>query len=79
MLKVVFNNIITEENKYIYFFFFFLSAVLSYTMLYNLLNFPCGVVPVSTVTADDEEDLKHFRGIYQDTTDKFFKQVVQTF
>ncbi|XP_037530668.1 fatty-acid amide hydrolase 1 [Nematolebias whitei] len=53
-----------------------ISTVLSYTMLYNLLNFPCGVVPVSTVTADDEEELKHYRGIYQDTSDKFFKQAV---
>ncbi|XP_017262781.1 fatty-acid amide hydrolase 1 [Kryptolebias marmoratus] len=53
-----------------------LSSLLSYTVLYNLLNFPCGVVPVSTVTADDEEELKHFRGLYQDRWDKLFKQAV---
>uniref|UniRef100_A0A3Q0S6Z1 Fatty-acid amide hydrolase 1 n=1 Tax=Amphilophus citrinellus TaxID=61819 RepID=A0A3Q0S6Z1_AMPCI len=28
-------------------------------ILYNLLNFPVGVVPVSTVTAEDEEELNH--------------------
>lgn len=44
-------------------------------MLYNLLNFPAGVVPVSTVTAEDEEELKHSKGIYQDQWEKFFKQV----
>ncbi|XP_030583477.1 vitamin D3 hydroxylase-associated protein-like [Archocentrus centrarchus] len=31
----------------------------SCTLLYNLLNFPVGVVPVSTVTAEDEEELNH--------------------
>lgn len=62
-----------DESRY---FFLFLSALVSYTILYNLLNFPCGVVPVSTVTKDDEEELKHYRGIYQDTWDKLFKQVI---
>ncbi|XP_069551158.1 fatty-acid amide hydrolase 1 isoform X1 [Brachyistius frenatus] len=53
-----------------------IATVLSYTALYNLLTFPAGVVPVSTVTAEDEEELKHFKGIYQDTCDKLFKQAV---
>ncbi|TKS74523.1 Fatty-acid amide hydrolase 1 [Collichthys lucidus] len=53
-----------------------LTSAVSYTMLYNLLNFPAGVVPVSTVTAEDEEELKHFKGIYQDQWEKFFKQAV---
>lgn len=44
-------------------------------ILYNLLNFPAGVVPVSTVTAEDEEKLKHYKGNYQDYWDKVFKQV----
>lgn len=44
-------------------------------MLYNLLNFPAGVVTVSTVTADDEEELRHYNGIYQDRLDKLFKEV----
>lgn len=45
-------------------------------MLYNMLSFPAGVVPVSTVTAKDEEELKHYKGHYQDHWDKLFKQVV---
>lgn len=44
-------------------------------IVYNLLNFPAGVVPVSTVTAEDEEKLKHYKGNYQDYWDKVFKQV----
>uniref|UniRef100_A0A3Q1GXV8 Fatty acid amide hydrolase n=1 Tax=Acanthochromis polyacanthus TaxID=80966 RepID=A0A3Q1GXV8_9TELE len=51
------------------------TAMLSYTWLYNLLNFPAGVVPVTTVTKEDEEELKHYQGIYQDEYDKFFKEV----
>ncbi|XP_037626276.1 vitamin D3 hydroxylase-associated protein-like [Sebastes umbrosus] len=53
-----------------------LTIVLSYTMLYNLLTFPAGVVTVSTVTAEDEEELKHFKGIHQDYWEKLFKQAV---
>ncbi|XP_074491641.1 vitamin D3 hydroxylase-associated protein-like [Sebastes fasciatus] len=53
-----------------------LSTALSYTILYNLLNFPAGTVTVSTVTAEDEEELKHFKGIHQDHWEKLFKQAV---
>ncbi|XP_030583162.1 vitamin D3 hydroxylase-associated protein-like isoform X1 [Archocentrus centrarchus] len=52
------------------------ATVLSYTMLYNLLNFPAGVVTVSTVTAEDEEELKHYKGCYQDMIDNLFKEAV---
>lgn len=48
-------------------------------MLYNLLTFPAGVVPVSTVTAEDEEELKHYKGNYQDYWDKLFKKVSDFF
>uniref|UniRef100_A0A8C4DTB0 Fatty-acid amide hydrolase 1 n=1 Tax=Dicentrarchus labrax TaxID=13489 RepID=A0A8C4DTB0_DICLA len=58
------------------FLFSVLPDVLTYMMLYNLLNFPAGVVPVSTVTAEDEEELKHYKGVYQDLMDKSFKQAV---
>lgn len=47
-------------------------------MLYNLLTFPAGVVPVSTVTAEDEEELKNYKGNFQDMWDKLFKQVSNT-
>uniref|UniRef100_A0A1A8LFP1 Fatty-acid amide hydrolase 1 n=1 Tax=Nothobranchius pienaari TaxID=704102 RepID=A0A1A8LFP1_9TELE len=53
-----------------------ISTILSYTALYNLLNFPAGVVPVSTVTADDEEELKHYKGVFQDKMDKLLKKAV---
>ncbi|XP_070687938.1 fatty-acid amide hydrolase 1 [Pempheris klunzingeri] len=52
------------------------TQVLSYTMTYNLLNFPAGVVPVSTVTTEDEEELRHYKGIYQDRWDRMFKEAV---
>ncbi|XP_073331917.1 fatty-acid amide hydrolase 1 [Pagrus major] len=53
-----------------------LTCAGSSMILYNLLNFPAGVVPVSTVTAEDEEKLKHYKGNYQDYLDKLFKQAV---
>lgn len=48
---------------------------ISYTMIYNLLNFPAGVVPVSRVTAADEENLKLYKGNFQDYMDKLLPQV----
>uniref|UniRef100_A0A669E2N7 Fatty-acid amide hydrolase 1 n=1 Tax=Oreochromis niloticus TaxID=8128 RepID=A0A669E2N7_ORENI len=53
-----------------------LATAVSCTMLYNLLKFPAGVVTVSTVTAEDEEELKHYKGCYQDSLDKFLKEAV---
>lgn len=44
-------------------------------MLYNLLNFPAGVVPVSTVTQADEEELKLYKGCCDDPWDRTLKQV----
>nr|XP_057929347.1 fatty-acid amide hydrolase 1 [Doryrhamphus excisus] len=46
------------------------------TAIYNLLNFPAGVVPVSTVTAEDEEELRHYKGLFQDQWDNLFRQAV---
>ncbi|XP_075704413.1 fatty-acid amide hydrolase 1-like [Rhinoderma darwinii] len=54
-----------------------LLAAISYTMLYSLLNFPAGVVPVGSVTAEDEEELKHYRGYSNDPWDKLFKKAVE--
>ncbi|XP_029285823.1 LOW QUALITY PROTEIN: vitamin D3 hydroxylase-associated protein-like [Cottoperca gobio] len=53
-----------------------LTCFASYTILYNLLNFPAGVVTVSTVKAEDEEELEHYKGVYGDYIDKYFKQAV---
>ncbi|XP_057286720.1 vitamin D3 hydroxylase-associated protein-like isoform X3 [Pezoporus wallicus] len=54
-----------------------LFAATSYTNLYNVLDFPAGVVPVSTVTRADEEELKHYRGHYGDPWDKRLKEAVE--
>ncbi|KAM8874130.1 fatty-acid amide hydrolase 1 isoform 2-T2 [Spinachia spinachia] len=53
-----------------------LTSALSYMALYNLLTFPAGVVPVSTVTAGDEEELGRYEGHHQDYWDRLFKQAV---
>ncbi|XP_052331247.1 fatty-acid amide hydrolase 1-like [Oncorhynchus keta] len=53
-----------------------LTSTLTYTIIYNLLNFPAGVVPVSTVTAEDEEELRHYEGNYGDLWDKLYKKAV---
>ncbi|XP_030350495.1 vitamin D3 hydroxylase-associated protein-like isoform X2 [Strigops habroptila] len=43
----------------------------------KLFDFPAGVVPVSTVTRADEEELKHYRGHYGDPWDKRLKEAVE--
>ncbi|XP_053098477.1 vitamin D3 hydroxylase-associated protein-like isoform X5 [Hemicordylus capensis] len=53
-----------------------LLAAVSSTMLYNVLNFPAGVVPVTTVTEADEEELGQYRGHYGDPWDKKLKEAV---
>ncbi|NXI05981.1 FAAH1 hydrolase, partial [Pachycephala philippinensis] len=53
-----------------------LLTAISSTMLYNLLNFPAGVVPVSTVTEADEEELKLYQGCCDDPWDRMLKQAV---
>ncbi|NXG42322.1 FAAH1 hydrolase, partial [Psilopogon haemacephalus] len=53
-----------------------LLTAISSTMLYNVLNFPAGVVPVSTVTEADEEELKLYRGCCDDPWDHMLKQAV---
>ncbi|XP_054428146.1 fatty-acid amide hydrolase 1 [Pteronotus mesoamericanus] len=46
------------------------SGAVSYTMLYNCLDFPAGVVPVTTVTTEDEAQMEHYRGYFGDIWDK---------
>ncbi|NXO92272.1 FAAH1 hydrolase, partial [Certhia brachydactyla] len=53
-----------------------LLTAISSTMLYNVLNFPAGVVPVSTVTKADEEELKFYKGCCDDPWDRTLKQAV---
>ncbi|GAB0193125.1 vitamin D3 hydroxylase-associated protein-like [Grus japonensis] len=53
-----------------------LLTAISSTMLYNVLNFPAGVVRVSTVTEADEEELKLYQGCCDDPWDRMLKQAV---
>lgn len=54
-----------------------LIACASYTMLYNMLQFPAGVVPVGSVSAEDEAALRHYTGYHNDFWDKLFKKAVE--
>ncbi|OCT82706.1 fatty acid amide hydrolase, gene 1 S homeolog isoform X1 [Xenopus laevis] len=47
-----------------------LFAGFCFTMLFNILNFPAGVLPVNIVTPEDEEELKNYKGYYNDLWDK---------
>ncbi|XP_074893132.1 fatty-acid amide hydrolase 1-like [Buteo buteo] len=47
-----------------------LSVAISYTVLYNALDFPAGVVPVTMVTDEDEEELKGYQGYFRDWWDR---------
>ncbi|XP_034270894.1 fatty-acid amide hydrolase 1 [Pantherophis guttatus] len=53
-----------------------LFAATSYTNLYNVLNFPAGVVPVTIASQADEEELKQYEGHYADPWDKRLKEAV---
>ncbi|KAG9460885.1 hypothetical protein GDO78_018936 [Eleutherodactylus coqui] len=43
-------------------------------MLYNLVDFPAGVLPVSVVTREDEDALKRYEGHHKDPWDKLLKK-----
>ncbi|XP_069088849.1 vitamin D3 hydroxylase-associated protein-like isoform X2 [Pleurodeles waltl] len=47
------------------------------THLFNVLNFPAGVVPVTIVIEDDEEQLKQYKGHYNDHWDNLLKQAAR--
>ncbi|ELR57473.1 Fatty-acid amide hydrolase 1 [Bos mutus] len=46
------------------------TGAVSYTLLYNCLDFPAGVVPVTMVTAEDEAQLQFYKGYFGDIWDK---------
>lgn len=50
-------------------------GAISYTVLYNCLDFPAGVVPVTTVTAEDDAQMEHYRGYFGDIWDIILKKV----
>lgn len=53
----------------------FSSGAISYTVLYNCLDFPAGVVPVTTVTAEDDAQIEHYKGYFGDIWDNILKKV----
>ncbi|KAM3909912.1 LOW QUALITY PROTEIN: fatty-acid amide hydrolase 1-like, partial [Leptodactylus fuscus] len=53
-----------------------LTSAVSYAILYNLVDFPAGVLPVTTVSNDDEEALKKYEGHHKDFWDKLLKKAV---
>ncbi|XP_069795035.1 fatty-acid amide hydrolase 1-like isoform X4 [Narcine bancroftii] len=53
-----------------------LSVASSYMVIFNLLNFPAGVVPVTHVTEEDEKELMNYTGFLNDIWDKTFKKAV---
>ncbi|XP_017335039.1 fatty-acid amide hydrolase 1 isoform X1 [Ictalurus punctatus] len=54
-----------------------LTSGVSYTALYNLLNFPVGVIPITKVTAEDEDQLRHYKGTFGGFGDKLFIKAMQ--
>uniref|UniRef100_A0A4W3HQR0 Fatty-acid amide hydrolase 1 n=1 Tax=Callorhinchus milii TaxID=7868 RepID=A0A4W3HQR0_CALMI len=53
-----------------------LIAAASGMSIFNLLNYPAGIVPVSKVSEQDEEELKHYTGYNNDFWDRTFKKAV---
>ncbi|XP_006839783.1 PREDICTED: fatty-acid amide hydrolase 1 [Chrysochloris asiatica] len=53
------------------------AGAVSYTLLYNCLDFPAGVVPVSTVTAEDEAQMEHYKGYFGDIWDWIFGKAMK--
>ncbi|CAK8674010.1 unnamed protein product [Clavelina lepadiformis] len=49
-------------------------VVMGYTGLYNFLNFPAGIVPVTKVEQSDIDALRNYRGHYGDPWDKHIKK-----
>ncbi|KAM9685209.1 fatty-acid amide hydrolase 1 [Trichechus inunguis] len=52
-------------------------GAISYTVLYNCLDFPAGVVPVTTVTAEDEAQMEHYKGYFGDSWDWMLRKAVK--
>uniref|UniRef100_A0A8C3WGK0 Fatty-acid amide hydrolase 1 n=1 Tax=Catagonus wagneri TaxID=51154 RepID=A0A8C3WGK0_9CETA len=53
------------------------TGAVSYTLLYNCLDFPAGVVPVTRVTAEDEAQMVHYKGHFGDIWDKVLQKAVK--
>ncbi|KAM6455745.1 fatty-acid amide hydrolase 1-like [Liasis olivaceus] len=54
-----------------------IPEIISYNVLYNFLDFPAGVVPVTTATKEDEEEFKSFKGHFNDFGTKLLVKAVK--
>ncbi|XP_078657284.1 vitamin D3 hydroxylase-associated protein-like [Branchiostoma floridae x Branchiostoma belcheri] len=54
-----------------------LSETTSYTFIFNLLDFPAGVVPVTKVTEEDDRLLDDYVGSNNDLFDRYLRQVTK--
>ncbi|XP_078527807.1 fatty-acid amide hydrolase 1-like isoform X2 [Lissotriton helveticus] len=55
-----------------------LFAPICYTVLFNILNFPAGVVPIGKVTEEDERQMKNYGSGYDDEWDKLMKKAIES-
>lgn len=53
------------------------TGAISYTVLYNCLDFPAGVVPVTTVTVEDDAQMEHYKGYFGDIWDIILKKAMK--
>jgi len=53
----------------------FVPGLMSYTVLYSLLKYPAGVVPVTKVIGEDQEKLNSYVGHYNDKWDEQIREV----
>ena len=51
------------------------SGAVSYTLLYHCLDFPAGVVPVTTATPEAAPQMEHYKGYFGDIWDKVVQKV----
>uniref|UniRef100_A0A8C6XFV6 Fatty-acid amide hydrolase 1 n=1 Tax=Naja naja TaxID=35670 RepID=A0A8C6XFV6_NAJNA len=77
LCSVIRACVIELNSHLISLLFFVCTEITSNTILYNYLDFPAGVVPVTTVTKEDEEELKNFKGHFNDLGDKLFAKAVK--
>lgn len=53
------------------------TGAISYTVLFNCLDFPAGVVPVTTVTSEDDAQMEHYQGYFGDIWDSTLKKAMK--
>lgn len=64
--------LVTPTKPHIHLYFL---ASMNYTILYNLLNCPAGVVPVTKVSEEDIKNVEYYESHYNDPWDAHIKKV----